>query len=329
MFSKISEKIFGPKKEEKEEFKIPKLPKVECGEGEKKRLNQVLHQSDGNYALVLISELNLASVDFKDDKLYLAYFRIERCRLWILHKAEPKGTKAWEETVVNTQTYKTIMKWRDLCDAYLKTIESDENWNLYSKDDKISSWWREEEDAETCSFRVSGIVKSNILKVIPLLLETDLYPQWFPLMKKARELLSPSRYHKIIKTEMSMPYPLLVRECIIDGRGWDVMEHNRVLVSSRSIFHHPDIEIGPCPKDRVRVDIKLGGFSLVPIDEKQTYVTVMMNLNPHIPMLPTSIMNFFLRKVVNQIHYAMEKHSQMKTGSPYPKRMREKATRNS
>mmetsp|Transcript_4749 Transcript_4749/g.7361 ORF Transcript_4749/g.7361 Transcript_4749/m.7361 type:complete len:149 (+) Transcript_4749:904-1350(+) len=124
---------------------------------------------------------------------------------------------------------------------------------------------------------------------------------------------------------MKMPFPLRIRECIIDGKGYDVMEHNRVVISSHSISEHPKVNIGKCPEDRVRVDISVGGFELIPVGNKRTHVTVMFNLNPHIPYLPSRIANFFLRHVVNQIHSSMEKHSTFKKDSPYLQCMAEKA----
>jgi len=215
---------------------------------------------------IITSELELAKKDFADDKLFLAANRVGKLRLFVESLAAGKADaenrdtnkdveggedyeklaeqiqKAWAEVAEKDETYQAIIAAEKRARKFLRLLENDEGWNLSHEGTRLVSHWKAEKDTDTYSFRVAGVVDACVLNIIPLLLETDLYPTWFPLMKSAEELASPSRFHKVVKSMLKMPFPLLGREAMIDGRGWDVMEHNRVVSASMKMKTNPQTQ---------------------------------------------------------------------------------------
>mmetsp|Transcript_23746 Transcript_23746/g.33209 ORF Transcript_23746/g.33209 Transcript_23746/m.33209 type:complete len:367 (-) Transcript_23746:136-1236(-) len=335
MFSRV----FGSSKpEKKEDFCVDPIPEVDLSDDEREafesRIDAKVREGNGkredlrHFRQIVLDDLRDAREDYDNDKIFLAVSRLQKLKLFVRQSGDANTQK--ERKNILDELMQADVKAQDIladaktARAFLNQIESDEGWKISHRGKKIVSYWKEEKGTDTYSFKVKGMVNHPTLNIIPLLLETDLYHRWFPMMTQSEEMHSPSRFHKIVKSTLKMPYPLHARECIIDGHGWDVMEYNRIVVSSKSISSFPGVRVEPCPKDRVRVDIKLGGFELIPVGDGRTFVTIMFNLNPKVPYLPSRVMNFFLEHVVGQIHSGMEKHSRMEKGSPYLVRKAEK-----
>eukprot|EP00466_Bigelowiella_natans_P005355 jgi/Bigna1/136875/aug1.36_g11583 len=335
--------IFTLTEQEDQRFREKLASNAKAAEGKEKTVEQEEHA----FRKVIEEELAYAAQDHKDDKIFLASSRIQKLRQFIRTYKSEKSTDAkscsplailqkmmdsnpiFKEIIAESERARKFLRklelvvigvWHSIPSALVACRQMLDILRLIGGGVGSFTPWQEDlfvlERGEgqrdvlrmrvfriIYSFKVMGVVGNPMLNLIPLLLETDLYPNWFPMMASAEEVFSGSRFHKILSTsEMS------------DGKGYDVMEHNRVVISSHSISEHPKVNIGKCPEDRVRVDISVGGFKLIPVGNKRTHVTVMFNLNPHIPYLPSRIANFFLRHVVNQIHSSMEKHSTFKKG---------------
>lgn len=290
-----------------------------------------LAELGGSYDKLVREELKTAARLFAEDKLFLASGRLLRLVLFLRKEArssggtaDRKGPDSAVKAVEESAIYKEVASHRQQVELFLSELETDKGWKLTHRGATLTTHWKEPQgQGTTCSFRAAGVVAANCINLCALLLEVDLYPSWFPMMSSAEDFSGDtlSRFHKVARSDMSMPWPFATRECVIEGRGWDALEHRRIVVSSHSIATHPRIRLPAARTDRVRVDISHGGFLLVPLDERRTHVTVMMNMDPHIPIVPAPLVNFFLGKVVNQIHAAMERVAQFQPGCGYIKRM--------
>jgi len=91
---------------------------------------------------------------------------------------------------------------RELC-------QTDEmGWKLTRESSDALTYYRTEPTGTLHSFKVVGMAKCSLLDLFAVIYEAEMYPEWFPFMARADELHAMSRFHKIIHSEVSCPWPL-------------------------------------------------------------------------------------------------------------------------
>ena len=112
---------------------------------------------------------------------------------------------------------------------------SAENWTLLSDADGVKSYYREEKEHGTHSFKVEGLVDSPIAAVAAVLYEVDLYRTWFPLCVASENVCTLSLFRKLCRFQTWTLWPLSNREVFLDGYGVDCTEENSFLIFVRSV----------------------------------------------------------------------------------------------
>jgi hypothetical protein len=164
------------------------------------------------------------------------------------------------------------------------------------------TYYRAEPGLSSHSFKVCGTVKQDLLSLACILIELDLYTEWFPMCVLSKELGSLSRFHKLSQFACLLLWPFSNREVILDGYGLDDLEHNRVVIKATSIADGALMPNGqpqpPVFKKNVRADFSIGGFFLEAVAANETRVAFFMNADPHIPHLPPAIINYVSGKMI-------------------------------
>jgi hypothetical protein len=145
---------------------------------------------------------------------------------------------------------------------------------------------------------------------------------WFPLLKESEELKLVSRFRKIVRIEVSTPWPLQNRESVADCYGVDMLEENKIVIFVRSVDAFPGVAI-PDNSDRVvRTVIHIGGFLVTMISPTACHFRMMINVDPKLPVLPYAVLNWFTGKVLHYIIKQLRRAALFDAESPYAARMR-------
>ena len=191
----------------------------------------------------------------------------------------------------------------------VRRLDDQEGYSLVKENKKNNvKMWYKKEDGErfvTLRFTVDRI-KIPFFNLITLLYETDLYHYWFPFCKQSFDYMKVNKTCKVCYQELIFPFPLKNRETIICGKGINRMNHNgTVLVMSKSyqLENDPRVrqKVGEFKSERrpeglVENVVHFYGFEISPVSPTELSLRVCMLVDPKIPLIPDSMINFASKK---------------------------------
>jgi hypothetical protein len=174
------------------------------------------------------------------------------------------------------------------------------------------TYYRQEEGKTSHSFKVVGLVDACFLHMASVLLEFDLYTEWFPFCIEATPQGVISRFHRAGKFAIWMMTPIANREVFLVGYAVDDLTKNkRVVINSRSVRDDetlPDCVIRPnVTKGSVRADMSMGGFVIDVLTPTTCLVSFIMNVDPKIAHVPVMILNWISKKIIWVLLHQMGK----------------------
>lgn len=93
------------------------------------------------------------------------------------------------------------------------------------------------EKGESVGLKFEMEIDIPIMNLLALIYEVDLYPNWFPFLKKGVQLKLVHRAAKIAYTEMSFPPPVSNREGYFLGCGYDRLQENGSIFLTVKTIH--------------------------------------------------------------------------------------------
>eukprot|EP00388_Colpodella_angusta_P026533 GDKK01006076.1.p1 GENE.GDKK01006076.1~~GDKK01006076.1.p1 ORF type:complete len:184 (-),score=7.53 GDKK01006076.1:162-713(-) len=102
---------------------------------------------------------------------------------------------------------------------------------------------------------------------------------------------------------VSCPWPVASRQVFIGGFGCDCVYQKKIVIVAKSIDPAKDfvpIECHiPAPNSKcVTATLTCGGFVLEPLQGGRTKVSFVMNIDPKLKVVPTSLINWFSGKLI-------------------------------
>ena len=193
-----------------------------------------------------------------------------------------------------------------------RCCEEDDGWNPTNVDKSGNgTFYRQEPGLATHSFKVRGVVKEPMLALACVLLELDLYTEWYPMANMSEELTSSMSFHKQSRFAVTVPWPIANREVCLDGYGVDLIDERRVIVVAKGLEDGQVLDDGrPVPevkKGNVRCGMEQSGFVLEALSPTETRVTFMMNVDPRIPNVPMWLINLVSRQMMGMLLKEMAK----------------------
>jgi len=184
--------------------------------------------------------------------------------------------------------------------------EPGRGWKLSDQDSHSTTHYRKEPGSDLYSFRVSGIANVSIHDIFPVIYEASLYYHWFPLMKASEELAMVTRFHKIVRTTVSCPWPLANRMFDLEARGVDNTEEGRILINIESIKSSRFVELPEVPKGDVVADMEHAGYLIEILSPTQTRLSFYANVDIKMGFLPTWLLNIATKTLVQMIVRSIE-----------------------
>ncbi|CUG06883.1 Hypothetical protein, putative, partial [Bodo saltans] len=176
------------------------------------------------------------------------------------------------------------------CQHLSDDIEDHTTWTpTTSIDEKgYGTYYRAEVGKTAHSFKVIGEVQESILHVVSVIMELDLYTEWFPMCCEAEMQGELTRFHKSSRFVVQVPWPMSNREVFLVGYGVDdLTTRKRVIITSRSVADseklHSNIRRPPVGKKCTRISVEKGGFLLEALSPNSCRISFIMNVDPEIP----------------------------------------------
>ncbi|KPI89767.1 hypothetical protein ABL78_1147 [Leptomonas seymouri] len=237
-----------------------------------------------------------------------------------------------------------------LCDSLTREIEDDEGWKLVSDHGNgDGTYYRYDEANDAHFFKVRGTVQVSILYACSVIMELDLFSEWFPSCRKSVSQGEVSRYYRSAYMLIGVPWPFSSREVLLLGAGIDDMEaRNRIVIVAHSIpfagmeprkFVASDATPGACTlnepgvvlpginvpahnNSNVVCDIIYTGFEVKMRTPTETQLSFILSIDPKVPNIPRGVLNWLSGKVMWGMLGDMEAAAKkaMQRGSKYHKR---------
>lgn len=266
----------------------------------------------------------------------------------------PLAIAIFQRFIESSVLYTFSLSRTTACDNLTREIEDDEGWKLVSDHGNgDGTYYRYDEANDAHFFKVRGTVKVSVLYICSIIMELDLFSEWFPNCKKSVSQGEVSRYYRAAYMLIGAPWPFSSRDVLMLGAGIDDLEaHNRIVIVAHSIpfagqeprkfvgsdttpgtrsLHAP----GPIPPginvpvhndSNVVCDIIYTGFEVKMVTPTETRLSFMLSVDPKVPNIPQGVLNWMSGKVMWGMLGGMESAAKraMRQDSKYYQRRRER-----
>jgi len=249
----------------------------------------------------------------------------------LIHRCE-KERKAKDVELMKMAYYKIIgSKFEEELDKRIEEVKifmedlNSSSWKIEKETKLMKAYYKKETNNPIHSVKLEGIINSSVLNVLAVLYEVDLYSNWWPLSKDVRELKKFSKFKKIIYLVVDLPWPLWNRDCCLMSYGVDNLEDNHIFAMFRSCTPEEEklVQV-PKTEHTVRSEWQVGGILITPISENQTKVSILVNTDPKVNFIPSSVLNLFTKILTPRMFERLKNTSESVPGSEYENRMRNK-----
>lgn len=240
------------------------------------------------------------------------------------------------------------------CDNLTHEIDDDEGWKLVSdQGNGDGTYYRYDEANDAHFFKVRGTVHVSVLYICSIIMELDLFSEWFPNCRKSVSQGEVSRYYRAAYMLIGAPWPFSSRDVLMLGAGIDDLEaHSRIVIVAHSIpfagmeprtfvgsdstpgtrtlntagVVPPGIQVPVHNDSNVACDIIYSGFEVKMSTPTETRLSFMLSVDPKVPNIPQGVLNWLSGKVMWGMLGGMESAAKkaMRKDSKYYQRRRER-----
>lgn len=215
-----------------------------------------------------------------------------------------------------------IQDWEEISLA-LKSFDDNEGWITESQDENIEIRFKQIPGTPTVSMLTEGELDVGMFNVVTMLYEIDLYTEWVPFCNKSQCLHKLSRSRMIAMQEYGVR-GLATKQTLVYGYGCNLLQSRGfIMIVSKSCddsSHFKGVEL-PIDPNVGRAKVNYCGFILKPISRTKTYLKLLTNFDPCIPIIPYSILNWFTRKYSKGFFEKIANNAKNFEGSKWQTRM--------
>ncbi|KAJ1613689.1 hypothetical protein OJ252_899 [Cryptosporidium canis] len=120
-------------------------------------------------------------------------------------------------------------------------------WQYIIQKDPFDLWYRGYENSSVIEICFQGSIKTNILNILSVFYERDLYSRWIPYytfpikfgLNSIKEVMHKDRVHLVVAIYIDIPWPFSNREIILEiWTSNEIIPNNRIFVHASSIENH-------------------------------------------------------------------------------------------
>ncbi|XP_026191121.1 uncharacterized protein LOC34617391 [Cyclospora cayetanensis] len=184
---------------------------------------------------------------------------------------------------------------------------ADDSWTLAVQEaNELRIFFRRHCSSTMISFRVEGTVDANLLNIISVLHEMDLYKEWIPYysfpvklgLRDVKKIYQLGRVDQVDLLQLDFPWPMNNRDCCVAIWAADDLDYsNRFFIRITSLdagSKNPRIPLVPMPANKTLRLYFEGAIVLVPLAADKSFIELVWTLDPK-AHLSEYIVNFFTR----------------------------------
>ncbi|KAH9580042.1 hypothetical protein LSM04_006923 [Trypanosoma melophagium] len=212
--------------------------------------------------------------------------------------------KLFMSFIRESKLYQVSVEKVECCRQLLDDIADKTAWRLVGSGGSNDSgtYYRYDEKTKSHLFKVIGEVPNSIIYLMGVLMEPDLFTEWFPFCFHSTVQGELTRFHKASQLAIRVPWPFTNRDIFLEGFGVDDLSLNkRVIIVSRSFREDGPIPPGfqlPKPNEYVRLHVEYGGFVIEALNPSHCRLSFVINVDPKLPHAPMWGVNWVSGKVV-------------------------------
>lgn len=207
----------------------------------------------------------------------------------------------------------------------LQFIDDTTNWQLVSDSKGVRTHIRRGKGTQFIG-RAEMQMDAHVFPFLSLFSETDLYSSWIKMMKNCQEIGNPTLFRRMIRYEVSMPWPIHTREVVLRGLGFPVRSRKSALVVVKSIETESFLGIDiPRNPDMVRFRVHNACIEVKYLGPSSTKITILMWADSYLRLIPNWLLKWFAKKIVGIFMDSVRKEVSKFEGSEYENRVRTKA----
>jgi hypothetical protein len=201
-------------------------------------------------------------------------------------------------------------------------------WSLVRDSDETRTWVRREEGANMNSLKMRGEVKSPLLNLVALLLETDLYHHWMTKELKAVELIAQlTMFKRITYFRGGFGWGVWDRDIYLHTFGVDLAPRRAVLVvvneCDEARASNYGVTLPVVPERTVRIRGKPGGMLIEYVGENETKLTILSRSDPQLNAAAYWVLDLIQKHVSHAVITKLGRLSRDLEGTPYETRLQE------
>jgi len=205
---------------------------------------------------------------------------------------------------------------------------SNDKWNLQRDSDGIKTMYRYLDEDGVYSIRIEGPVKAPMFDLLAIFHEVDLYRTWLPSyqllgLRESYTIEDPSPVEVLARLAIAIPPPFSDRDVVVYCDGIDCLDepdNKQVVVLMTSIEHDSE----PVDEYIVRAEVLApSGVLLTPLGDGTTYVSIVININPKIAMIPSWLIDLAVRNFAYLVLIAVREATVIVQNDEYQERMRD------
>ena len=177
------------------------------------------------------------------------------------------------------------------------------------------------------SLKLDTVLEGDLVRLASVIAEGDLTPQWVPFCARAEMLCKPSILHGLVHMWLEFPFvmrPFIShRDLVLEGKGVDIMDKNKVLLTIRSVDDSPHCAVPEAGAGGyVRIS-NHGAFLFNVVTDTTVRMRVIFNMDLKLAVQPPIIVNFINRKFGPQLVGFIAKILRKYERTPFAARVRE------
>jgi hypothetical protein len=197
-------------------------------------------------------------------------------------------------------------------------LMSGSSWDTVSDRDGVRVQYCPSADSGTHNFKITARVRAPLFNLLAVVYEVDLYSEWMPRVKQARQLHAASRFEKTVHLELEAVWPVANRDCVVDGFGVDKLAEEGALLVV--LVQAAGEALSPA-EGVVRALVHVGGFRLTRVSPEETGVEMVLNVDPCLPVIPHWLLNWATGHVLHWLFLRMERAAAFEEDSEYGRRV--------
>lgn len=227
--------------------------------------------------------------------------------------------------VEKTEEFAIIHEDLKEADRCLELLADLDSWTLVKEIENLAVFTKQSDS--DFIVRAELIIDTPVFPVLSVCNEIDLLPEWIQVVKSVEIVKTISNFRRLLWYKFNIPWPASNRDMVVNAFGIILPENNSIMVLLRGIDSEKFLGVDvPKPEGAdVRVTMKTGVLNIMKRSETQTQISFLSHSDPHVAMVPESLMNFCTHTGIFYFMKSMQEKSVNFAGSVFEKRVGERA----